>query len=150
MHSRIFVLRDGKGEFDFYVPTLNDLQRAVDYIDESDLKDDVLWLSDYYLIEVKEKKGKYFMDRNDFLRVLETERIRKLRKAKEILTSKPLFELQASEIWDTCNYLSDDSGFLFIYNRNPYVEGPIELSFELINNRNKKELEIVKSYDYYF
>ena len=152
MHSRIFVLRDDKdlGGDNFFHPKPIDIGKEVDYIDDSDLQDDIKWFIDYYSLSFEKKDGRYFMNREDFHRALEFEKYKKLKKAKNILTSKPLYELKELEIWDAYSSLSDDSGFLFIYNRNPYVEGPIELSFELINNRNRKELEIVKSYDYHF
>ena len=152
MHSKIFVLVDKNiDRDDLLIPDYEDVKCIADYVENSNLEDDIIWLGNTYEIDIKKKDGKFFLNREEFLKTLMKEKTKSIENAKKLLDSKPVGNLTEMDIYKTIKYLTDSGSFLFAYNNNQYLESLIELFYEMESSAGvNKEIEIVASYDYHF
>ena len=152
-HSRIFVLMEEdiiEESEKVHGPSYEELisvYPAADYIDDSNLDDDILWFKDVYKIEVKKKNGYYIINRQQFLDCLRKDTIKNIEKAKSLLNKKPAADITDTDIFEVVSLLQDKYSFLF------YMDGilftPAEFS-RYLSDMQDDTLAIVASYDYHF
>lgn len=153
-HSRIFIFKGQETDMeDVFTPDFEDIVPvcpAADYIDDdTDLSDDVLWFNDIYGNIITEKDGRYFIKKEDLMRVLEEEKVKRIKKAREKLLSKPPEELSSTDIYSITESLEDRNSFLFGLDSNSYLTTSLYFLDDLRCCKSDT-LEIVKSYDYHF
>ena len=153
-HSRIFMFKDENTELDnVFTPDFEDVVvacPAADYIDEdTSLSDDVLWFNDVYGNIVIEKDGRYFVKKENLIKVLEKSKVKKIKAAKEKLLSKLPVELSSTDIYLIAESLEDKNSFLFGLNEHSYLTTSLYFLDDLRYCKSDV-LEIVKSYDYHF
>lgn len=156
MHGRIFVFKDEKmSEDDIFFPEWENIKDAcpmADYYNEDTfIEEDVEWLSNAYGIKLyREKNGElhFYINSDEFLRVLKEDRVKRLEKVKEILEKKPLEEINDADVYKMRELINDSNGFLYTYGVLEVLTGD-NLIFYFEKEKPEK-LEIVTTIDYHY
>ncbi len=152
-HSRIFMFKGEETSIeDVFTPDFEDVVVAcpiADYIDDSDLGDDILWFNNVYGNIVTEKDGRYFVKKEDLIRVLREDKIKKIEEAREKLLSKSSNEMSSMDIYSIVNSLEDRNSFLFGLDNHSYLTTSLYFLDDLQYYCKSDTLEIVKTYDYH-
>ena len=152
-HSRIFMFKDENTELDdVFKPDYEELISAcpaADYIDEdTSLSDDIDWFNSVYGNIVTEKDGRYFVEKEDLIRVLEENKIKRVKEVREKLLNKSPEELSSTDIYLIAESLEDKNSFLFGLNNHSYLTTSLYFLDDLQYCKSDT-LEIVKTYDYH-
>ncbi len=136
---------------DVFTPDYEDVVQvcpAADYIDDSEIKGDVLWFNSVYGDIITEKDGRYFVKKSDLMRVLEQDKIKRIKEAREMLLNKPPEELSSTDIYLIAETLEDKNSFLFGLNNHSYLTTSLYFLDDL-RYCESDVLEVVKTYDYH-
>ncbi len=154
MHSRVFVIKKVKDNLDDIIfPDFEDVNKYINGIDYMEISDnfdeDIEWFKSAYKDAITTLGAVHKINKDKFIEALKERRINGIKKAIEILNSKPVDEINEFDLYNAADNLERKYTFLFFYDASMFSENEL-LDYLQNVGKTEDEFEIIASYDYHF